>query len=166
MYRLTLILILFLILFPLCALAKAFSLEVLNKEKGLCSSSVTAITQTSSGIILIGTEDGLCEYDGKKFINHKKSNNFSGTVIPFLQEVAPEKILIQYLNYKLDLYEADTKKISSISSTENLKKNLESRYFSGKLKNNKFYVGGRSLFEFDFNKKLLSQQDALENLTA
>ncbi|MBK6903663.1 MAG: hypothetical protein IPH04_12890 [Saprospirales bacterium] len=38
-------------------------------KNGLCSNNVSAIIQDKSGNILIGTNNGICKYDGKSLQN-------------------------------------------------------------------------------------------------
>ena len=71
-----LILFVFYSLIPfLSAASSHLSFESITTAQGLTQNSVHSIVQDKKGFIWIGTEEGLCRYDGRRFTSFKHNNS-------------------------------------------------------------------------------------------
>ncbi|RMF29525.1 MAG: hypothetical protein D6765_04370, partial [Bacteroidetes bacterium] len=67
-------------LFPLLLFGQTLQFEHLRNEDGLPDNNVTALLQDSLGFLWIGTRDGLCRYDGRRFRVFRRSPEEAGTL--------------------------------------------------------------------------------------
>ncbi len=97
---------------PRKGLAQRARLFTTNSE--LPSSLIHDIHQDSKGIIWIGTEDGLCRYDGAKITTYKNSNStLHDNYVKLIFEDKQGRLFIGFFN-GLQLYDHDTDKFQQI----------------------------------------------------
>jgi PAS domain S-box-containing protein len=76
------IFLLFFLLFAQSSLAQQFKFDVINHEKGLCSSRINKLYKDSRGLLWIcGDGAGLFSYNGYEFKNYNKVNNFENIFV-------------------------------------------------------------------------------------
>jgi ligand-binding sensor domain-containing protein/serine phosphatase RsbU (regulator of sigma subunit) len=63
-------------IFPLLH-AQVFSSRVYNEEKGLSRNFIFSITQNTNGVLELGTEKGLVNFNGDKFTNYGMANGLA-----------------------------------------------------------------------------------------
>ncbi len=83
----------------------------ISEKDGLLSNIVFSILQDQKGFIWIGTEAGLCRYDGKKFISYRHSsldsNSLSGNYCRALWEDKEGNIWIGLMDAGLNKFSPD-----------------------------------------------------------
>jgi ligand-binding sensor domain-containing protein len=65
-----------------------------NVHDGLASNEINAISRDDSGIMLLGTENGISLFDGSTFISLDKRNGLTGNQVSFLNQTADGAIWI------------------------------------------------------------------------
>lgn len=74
----------------LCAIqvanAQQYNFRIYTAEEGLAQSTVNAILQDSKGFIWVGTNGGLCRFDGRKFICYNSIDGLPGNKITAIKE--------------------------------------------------------------------------------
>lgn len=82
----TLFIILFYLTIVFTVSAQNYRIQNFDMNNGLPSNAVRVVMKDSKGFIWIGTDGGLCKYDGKNFDVYTTSNGLSGNKIWAIEE--------------------------------------------------------------------------------
>lgn len=98
--------------------AGAYSLRQFSSKDGLSNSAILSICQDNSGLLWIGTCDGLNVFDGTTFRRYKPAdsdNSISGNLIGNMMEGGKDIFWIQ-TNYGLDRFDTQSKTVQNFTS--------------------------------------------------
>jgi signal transduction histidine kinase/ligand-binding sensor domain-containing protein len=85
LHRFALAVFSFLILHP-CCLAQKLFFEQLTTAEGLPSDYVNCVFRDSKGFLWIGTDKGVCRYDGQHFLSFNKDNGLTSNFVSAISE--------------------------------------------------------------------------------
>ena len=92
--------LIFFILIVQCSIAQQFKFDVINHEKGLCSSKINKLYKDSRGLLWIcGDGAGLFSYNGYEFKNYNKVNTYENLFVIDVIENNNKQLILssQYL---------------------------------------------------------------------
>ena len=83
------------ILIAQCTVAQQFKFDVINHEKGLCSSTINKLYKDSRGLLWIGGDGaGLFSYNGYEFKNYNKVNQYENLFVTDIIENKNKQLVI------------------------------------------------------------------------
>ena len=86
---------LFFMLIAQCSVAQQFKFDVINHEKGLCSSRINKLYKDSRGLLWIGGDGaGLFSYNGYEFKNYNKLNQYENLFITDIIENENKQLVL------------------------------------------------------------------------
>lgn len=102
--------------------------SLFNTTNGLSNNNITALFRDSRGLLWIGTEDGLSQYDGYRFITYRHCNDDStsiaGNMIRAIEETPDGNLWIATVEHGLCVWQRNTNKFICLNSHNNPKGSL------------------------------------------
>lgn len=147
------------ILFAQFTVAQQFKFDVINHEKGLCTSSVNKVYKDSRGLLWIcGDGAGLFSYNGNEFKNYNKVNNYENLFVKDIIE-NDKKQLVLSSNFTGILFFEGSKfiKLTKINGAKNKPYTHVSKFT--KVKKGLYGFSTLNIYFIDHNNKVFNVKD-------
>ena len=102
-----------------------------DSEDGLSNNNVHAITRTSDGLVWLGTQDGLCSFDGNQFTVYKHNESDSSSISDqFVLYITEDKLNNLWVGTRsgINYFNRKTRRFKRFYLTENEKHVFQSSY--------------------------------------
>ncbi len=154
----------------LCAQVNEFNVSSYNTSNGICNDDITTLFTDSSGLLWIGTNDGLMRFDGYRFTSYRyranDSNCIAGNIIRDIDEGPDGNLWIATAEYGICIWHRRSDKFVCLNNNPSKTQLPESDILGMKIINNKVMVKTKNYLSIidpiTFN---IESAPIIENLT-